>query len=410
MADRLTDAECVTALKARKTQTPKLAAASLGITPAVLRERIRQGEARGLSAETPINSQEDKWKAEASRLRTENTLLKAHRDTAEKIREEVYGLASLEVETPTWALPPRSKKGLTGVPMTIWSDWHWGETVQKAQVGGVNEFNQPVAEARVRRLVETTVSLCRDHMVNPVYPGVVVALGGDMITGAIHEELAVTNWGTTQQQFIQVQEALEWALLQMASAFGRVFVPCVVGNHGRDTIKPRFKNRVFQNYEWNLYMQLARTFSKDKRFRFLVPEDTDAHFKIYDHRFLLTHGDTLGVKGGDGIIGALGPIARGATKVGRAEAQIGRDFDTLLMGHYHTYIPSNDAVPVIVNGALKGYDEYARSALRVRYSRPSQALWFVHPDHGITAQWQVFLDERRKAVPQTQWLTFEGKV
>jgi predicted phosphodiesterase len=247
-------------------------------------------------------------------------------------------------------------------------------------------------------------------MVNPVYPGVVVALGGDMITGAIHEELAVTNWGTTQQQFIQVQEALEWALIRMADAFGKVFVPCVVGNHGRDTIKPRFKNRVFQNYEWNLYMQLARTFSKDKRFRFLVPEDTDAHFKIYDHRFLLTHGDTLGVKGGDGIIGALGPIARGATKVGRAEAQIGRDFDTLLMGHYHTYIPSNDAVPVIVNGALKGYDEYARSALRVRYSRPSQALWFVHPNHGITAQWQVFLDERRKAVPQTQWLTFEGKV
>jgi predicted phosphodiesterase len=410
MADRLTDAECVTALKARKTQTPKLAAASLGVTPAVLRERIRQGEARGLSADTPINSQEDKWKAEASRLRTENTLLKAHRDTAEKIREEVYGLSKLNMKIPDWILRPKSEQRLTGTPMTIWSDWHWGETVQKAQVGGVNEFNQTVAEARVRRLVGTTVSLCLNHMVNPVYPGVVVALGGDMITGAIHEELAVTNWGTTQQQFIQVQEALEWALIRMADAFGKVFVPCVVGNHGRDTIKPRFKNRVFQNYEWNLYMQLARTFSKDKRFRFLVPEDTDAHFKIYNHRFLLTHGDTLGVKGGDGIIGALGPIARGATKVGRAEAQIGRDFDTLLMGHYHTYIPSNDAVPVIVNGALKGYDEYARSALRVRYSRPSQALWFVHPNHGITAQWQVFLDERRKAVPQTQWLTFEGKV
>ena len=407
MADRLNDAELVAACVARAKGLP---ASSLGINDRAFRDRLAQAKARGLSAETPINSQEDKWKAEASRLRTENILLKAHRDTAEKIREEVYGLASLEVETPTWALPPRSKKGLTGVPMTIWSDWHWGETVQKAQVGGVNEFNQPVAEARVRRLVETTISLCRDHMVNPAYPGVVVALGGDMITGAIHEELAVTNWGTTQQQFIQVQGMLEWALLRMADTFGKVFVPCVVGNHGRDTIKPRFKNRVFQNYEWNLYMQLARTFSKDKRFRFLVPEDTDAHFKIYDHRFLLTHGDTLGVKGGDGIIGALGPIARGATKVGRAEAQIGRDFDTLLMGHYHTYIPSNDAVPVIVNGALKGYDEYARSALRVRYSRPSQALWFVHPDHGITAQWQVFLDKRRKAVPQTQWLTFEGKV
>lgn len=410
MADRMTDAELVGRLLSHRDLGTTAAAKKHGTATSSFRASMLEAKARGLTADTPINSVSDKLKAEVGRLRTENTLLKSYRDTAEKIREEVYGLASLETETPAWALTRGKTKGLTGVPMTIWSDWHWGETVQRAQVGGVNEFNQSVAEKRVQHLVQTTINLAKHHMVNPVYPGIVVALGGDMITGAIHEELAVTNWGTTQQQFIQVQEAVEWGLLQMADAFGKVFVPCVVGNHGRDTIKPRFKNRVFQNYEWNLYMQLARTFAKDRRFRFLVPEDTDAHFKIYDHRFLLTHGDTLGVKGGDGIIGALGPIARGATKVGRAEAQIGRDFDTLLMGHYHTYIPSNDAVPVIVNGALKGYDEYARSALRVRYSRPSQALWFVHPEHGITAQWQVFLDSKQKAMPQSQWLTFEGKV
>jgi predicted phosphodiesterase len=409
MTDRLTDAELVAVLIAHRDLGSAGAARKIGLGIRQFRQRVQDAKARGLTANTPINSEADKLKVEVTRLRAENVLLKGRQDTAERIREEIYGLASLDVGTPTWAITRGRTKGLTGVPMTIWSDWHWGETVVKAQVGGVNEFNQAVAEARVRHLVATTISLCQDHMVNPQYPGIVVALGGDMITGAIHEELAVTNWGTTQQQFIQVQEAIEWGLLEMAKAFGKVFVPCVVGNHGRDTIKPRFKNRVFQNYEWNLYMQLAKTFSKDRRFRFLVPEDTDAHFKIYDHRFLLTHGDTLGVKGGDGIIGALGPIARGATKVGRAEAQIGRDFDTLLMGHYHTYIPSNDAVPVIVNGALKGYDEYARSALRVRYSRPSQALWFVHPDHGVTAQWQVFLDKKQTAMPKSEWLTFEQR-
>jgi predicted phosphodiesterase len=406
MSDRLTDAELVARLISHRDLGPGQATKKHGCSASTFRTSIQEAKARGLTADTPVNSEQDKLKAEVSRLRTENVLLKSNRDTAEKIREEVYGLASLAVTPPDWAISRGKIKGITGVPMTIWSDWHWGETVVAAQVGGVNEFSRPVAEARVKHLVETTVNLAKHHMVNPQYPGVVVALGGDMITGAIHEELAVTNWGTTQQQFIQVQEALEWALLQMAEAFGKVFVPCVVGNHGRDTVKPRFKNRVFQNYEWNLYMQLAKTFRKDKRFRFLVPEDTDAHFRIYNHRFLLTHGDTLGVKGGDGIIGALGPIARGATKVGRAEAQIGRDFDTLLLGHYHTYIPSNDAVPVIVNGALKGYDEYARSALRVRYSRPSQALWFVHPEHGITAQWQVFLDKKRMADVKAEWLTF----
>jgi hypothetical protein len=80
------------------------------------------------------------------------------------------------------------------------------------------------------------------------------------------------------------------------------------------------------------------------------------------------------------------------------------------MGHWHTYIPRGDACPVIVNGALKGFDEYARLFLRVPYSRPSQALWFVHPSHGITAQWQVYLDEKRKSADTAKWLTWEQRI
>jgi hypothetical protein len=37
----------------------------------------------------------------------------------------------------------------------------------------------------------------------------------------------------------------------------------------------------------------------------------DVHYRVYGVRFLLNHGDMLGVKGGDGIIGAIGPIMRG---------------------------------------------------------------------------------------------------
>jgi len=139
-----------------------------------------------------------------------------------------------------------------------------------------------------------------------------------------------------------------------------------------------------------------------------VPNEVDAHFAIYGHRFMLTHGDTLGVKGGDGIIGALGPIARGAIKVGRSEAQCGRDFDTLLIGHYHTYIPRGDAVPVLANGSLIGYNEYARLLLRAGPTRPTQALAFIHPKRGITAQWPIYLDgaERRKP-GSTAWCSWD---
>lgn len=409
MADHLSDDLLIARLQeAGRHSTMALAAEACGISSRALRESLAMAKARGLSAESVVPDELDRAKAKITRLEAENRGLQRAALTADQIREQVYKLSSVIPEPPEWLIKPIKAKN-SGVPMTIWSDWHWGEVVNPDEVGGVNKFDRETGIARVRRLVQTTVALAKDHMVRPTYPGVVVCLGGDMITGAIHEELAFTNWGTVQEQFLEVQEQLIWGLGKMADAFGRVFVPCVVGNHGRNTIKSHMKGRVFQNYEWNIYQQLERHFAKDRRFRFMVPNETDAYFSVLGHRFLLTHGDTLGVKGGDGIIGALGPIARGAFKVGRSEAQIGRDFDTLLMGHYHIYMPRGDAVPVIVNGSLIGYNEYARLGLRAPYTRPSQALWFVHQDHGVTAQWQVYLDDKRKSDEGAQWVSWQTR-
>jgi hypothetical protein len=164
------------------------------------------------------------------------------------------------------------------------------------------------------------------------------------------------------------------------------------------------KGRVFTSHEWNIYCSLERHFRRDDRVQFMIPGESDAYFKVSGQRFLLTHGDSLGVKGGDGIIGAIGPIMRGSLKVGRSEAQVGRDADWIIMGHWHhmLWLPG-----VIVNGALKGYDEYARLAIRAPYSRPSQALWFVHPEHGVTAKWEVFLDKARKSSGENKWLEWQ---
>ena len=43
------------------------------------------------------------------------------------------------------------------------------------------------------------------------------------------------------------------------------------------------------------------------------------------------------------------------------------------------------------------------------YSRPSQALWFVHAKYGITAQWQVYLDDKRQSADSADWVRFEQR-
>jgi hypothetical protein len=390
MHNSLTDAELVQRLKLKAEFGTTKAATKLGIKTSSMRASLIMARERGLTAETPVEDAKAKLETKVKNLEAELASIKRDNVTAADIRERIYGLASETPSPPVWLNETHAAKS-PGVPMVFWSDFHWGETVFADEVGGVNEFNRAIARERFKTLVDTTLDLTLNHMVNPTYPGIVVCLGGDMITGGIHDELRETNDGPVQVSLLEVQEQLIAGLTILANTFGRVFVPCVVGNHGRMTLKPRAKHRVYESFEWNLYCQLERHFANDPRIQFLIPAETDAHFEVNGHRYMLTHGDALGVKGGDGIIGALGPIARGTIKVGRSEAQVGRDFDTLLIGHWHSYIPRSEAVPVIVNGALKGYDEYAKVFLRARFALASQALWFDHPKYGVTAQWQMKL-------------------
>ena len=412
MADKLSDADLVARLGiARASKTMAGAAEACGCDVRAFQRSIAMAKAKGLTADTPIISETDKLKARLAAAERDLAAIQRANLTAEAIREQVFGLkhALDGVEPPKWLMQAPKHKSTTGVPIAFWSDWHHGEVVDPAQVGGVNAFNRAISKQRVEIMVRSTIDLAKHHMTNPNYPGIVVALGGDMISGAIHEELRETNEGSVLQCCLEVEELLLSALLAMADAFGKVFVPAVVGNHSRLTLKPRAKGRVFESLEWAIYQHLQVRLARDRRFVFQVPDETDAHFTVYGTRFMLTHGDSLGVKGGDGIIGALGPIARGTVKVGRSEAQIGRDFDVLMMGHWHTYISLSDAVPVWVNGTLKGYDEFARLVLRARYAPPSQSLMFVHPTRGPTARWPVLLEDRKVSADTAQWITFEQR-
>jgi hypothetical protein len=333
--------------------------------------------------------------------------IRRENDTAEAIRQEIWGLAARPPQPAPWTTGRGVRNGSRGGPLLMVSDIHYGETINPDEVGGVNEYNKNVAKKRVKRLVDTTIDLCFQHMgrANVTYPGLVMCLGGDLIGGDIHEELAAYNDRTSHQAVNDLTDILAGAIDVLATKFGRIMVPSVVGNHGRSTKRSWMKGRVFHNFDWSIACNLEREFRKNTNHIRIIPSnEADYHFPVFGHRFMLSHGDSLGVKGGDGIIGALGPLMRGTLKTHRSESQIGREFDTYLCGHWHQYL----TLPgLICNNSVKGYDEYARLQLRAPYSRPSQALTFIHPEHGITAHWQVYLEGLKQADQGkvwTQWL------
>jgi hypothetical protein len=292
------------------------------------------------------------------------------------------------LDLPTWSTAPLAKPSSPGVPLLFLSDFHWGEVVHPSQINGVNRFNLAIAQERLKYTVETAIHLLTILDSKRDYPGIVVPLGGDMISGNIHDELTATNELNTMPTVLDLYGHLIAAIERLAGVFGAVFLPCVSGNHGRDTRKIWGKDRHHTSFDWLLYRLLAKHFEADKRVTFFIPDSSDALFRIFTTRFLLTHGDQF--RGGDSIIGALGPLTRGNQKKQARNQAIGAEYDVMIAGHWHQYMHLSR---LIVNGALKGYDEYAYQN-NFGFEEPQQALFVVHPRHGITFRMPVNCDQK----------------
>lgn len=329
--------------------------------------------------------------------------LQKEKEEAEAVAEEIQRTFNYQPIVPEWLSGRDANPGTRGGPLTILSDLHYGERVKAAQVNDVNEYTPEIATQRLKRYVNNVIDLCENHMGRAAakYPGLVLCMGGDMVSGNIVEELRNTDLRTPEQSKHELTDLLAGVVDNLATYFGRLFIPCVVGNHGRQTLKTHYKDTVFHNHDWGVYMNLARVFKDNKNVKFYIPEAFDAYFTLFGHRFFLTHGDQLGVRGGDGIIGNLGPIARGAIKIRNSEAQIGRNIDTALFCHFHNYY---DLQTVVVNGSVKGYDEFSKNALRASYERPTQALLFAHPEWGRTIRTPIYLEKKQTARENQVWV------
>jgi predicted phosphodiesterase len=318
-------------------------------------------------------------KDQISRLKSE--LKDAHEEvhTGQTMMEFIHGLKFAKFDSaPDWLTSDKNKKHLTGIPVLFLSDIHFDETVFPSQIGNVNQYNREIATKRIQHTFNTAIDLCLTHMNEPNYDGAVVVLGGDLLSGNIHEELAETNEAPILESAIALTELLYAGISMMADRFGKVFVPCVVGNHGRIHRKPRMKNRVRDNYEWIVYQMLAFRFNSDKRVTFLISESTDVLFSVYDKKILLTHGDQF--RGGSGISGILSPLFIGQARKAKRQQAVQNPFDIMLIGHFHQYIHTDT---LVINGAIKGYDEYAYQN-NFGFEQPVQALFVVHPKLGVT--------------------------
>lgn len=382
------------------------AARVLGINRETLQSRVARAKSGGIEptpqAQVPVELEL------RDRIRTLEAMIASHqRETLDEhyVKQKIIGIRETYVGAnhPRWLASTRKKGRDLSVPTLVLSDLHWGETVDLRQMSGVNEYNIEIANRRLKTVVHKAVALLREHISGIDYPGFVLCLGGDLLAGDIHEELKETNTSPTFPAMLDLLSCLIATISLLADEFGHVFVPCVAGNHGRTTRKPRAKQRNETNLDWLLYQFLTLHFQNDTRVCIDAPTSPEVTYKVFEHAYHLCHGDQLG-KGGDGIIGSFGPIIRGDHKRRSLQSQLNRPYNTLIHGHYHTYAATQR---FISNGSLVGYDEYAL-ANGFGFEIPQQAFWLTHPEHGVTFSMPVHADAP-KAAPPAPWCSFEKR-
>lgn len=328
--------------------------------------------------------------AVARQTRTLQSEVEAKSKALEEVHQRLRFAEMLDaapIDPPKWLSPkrPSRKKGIACAMLT---DAHFDEVVRAEEVGGLNKYNRRIAEMRLQRFTEQTIKLARDYVKGIDYDGLTLFIGGDLFSGNIHEELKETNEATLMASLVHWIEPIIAMLKLLKKEFGKLFVACTIGNHGRNTRKPRAKQRAEDNVEWAFWRIIQREMEPEG-VRFSVPTSMDTRVEILGTHFLLTHGDQF--SGGSGISGMFSPLMLGKYRKTVREMAAGVDFDWLIMGHFHQLWFGNG---IIVGGSLKGYDEYAYSK-NLAPEPPQQAFWVVDPTHGVTIRAPILAGDRK---------------
>lgn len=260
------------------------------------------------------------------------------------------------------------------------TDWHIEEHVDPETINGLNEYTPEIAEARIERLTEAFCWLVRDNRFS--VRDAILWLGGDLITGFIHEELIEGNAMSPIAACLWLQPRIERMIRTILrdTDIEAIKVPCTPGNHGRTTLKPRIATRCENNFEWMLYHQLAKAFKDEPRVEFQIATGEHLYMDVYDRVARFQHGDAI--RYGGGVGGITIPIRKAI-----AQWQTVKRADVDHFGHWHQYLTLGRA---IVNGSLIGYNAFALR-IKAAYEVPTQAFYLWDRKHGPCQHTGVWL-------------------
>jgi predicted phosphodiesterase len=267
---------------------------------------------------------------------------------------------------------PKSGKR-TADPVFFLSDLHFGETVTRVESLNQNEYDMAEAKRRFGKCIDNMLWLRRSMVRDDnTCDNSLVVLGGDIVSGDIHDELKETNDGGLFDQCVEAVATIAPGIKAIADATpGVTHVVCVGGNHGRLTKKKQIKNNFQHSVEHiGVYHPLRIALGDlGGKIAWHIPRAERFIFDAFGRRISIQHGDMCRSQGGIG--GVLVPLTRWATRDAKA--------DLYLVGHFHQ---AELFGRVMINGSLIGESAYT-GWLGVESRPPEQVAFVFDADRGV---------------------------
>ena len=322
-------------------------------------------------------------KAELAAVNAELRAAQRELDRAFEIDRLIDRFNPKRLVVPEWiSTPGRRTTGRYRAMATLQlSDTHFDEVVKAEQFDGYNAYDRAIAVQRLQRTAEKTIEVAHDFIGGVDYDGLVILATGDIFSGDIHEELRRTNEAPLYASCAYWVGHMVTFLRTLADDFGKVHVGCVVGNHGRNSIKPIYKDRAQNNIEWLFWHYVADVLAAvgEKRVTFNISDGLKGRTTVYTTRYMYEHGDEF--HGGGGISGARAPLLLGQHRASVQSTVMDQPMDWMVVGHFHQYQPPSQGL--IMGGSLIGYNEFA-AGKHLRPEAPMQGFWVTTPERGPT--------------------------
>lgn len=258
-------------------------------------------------------------------------------------------------------------------PVFFFSDLHFGETVTRAESLGQNEYDMAEARRRFAKCVDNMLWLRRSMVRDDnTCDNSLVVLGGDIVSGDIHDELKETNDGGLLDQCGEAVATIAPGLKALADVTpGVLHVVCVGGNHGRLTKKKQIKNNFQHSVEHiGVYHPLRLALGDlGGKIAWHIPRAERFIFDAFGRKISIQHGDMVRSQGGIG--GVLVPLTKWAVRDAKA--------DLYMVGHFHQ---AELFGRVMINGSLIGESAYS-AWLGVESRPPEQVAFVFDADRGV---------------------------